>query len=166
MKTWKIISRICLVMALIASLAPQVFAALLTGDRQAVILQGSSGDDTSGVLSFSRLLRIKPDGVVEPFVLPHNKDLIVTWINLQMNAIDTTLATNADLRMGPHYSRALAMSNGGASFTEGLDPGFIISSEGFADPRFNNFYSVNLKNDTIIPGKINVRVIGYLVPVP
>ena len=80
--------------------------------------------------------------------------------------MNTSLATNVDLRMGPFYSRPLTMTNGNAGFIEGFDPGFRINFQGFTDPRYNNFYAVNLKNDSIIPGTINVRLIGYLVPVP
>ena len=68
--------------------------------------------------------------------------------------------------MGPYYSRGLTMNNGGAGFTDSLDPGFIINFQGFTDPRYNNFYMINLKNNAIIPGTINVRLIGYLAPVP
>jgi hypothetical protein len=58
------------------------------------------------------------------------------------------------------------MNNGAAGVTDGGDPGFRINFQGFTDTRYNNFYAVNLKNDGIIPGTINVRLIGYLVPVP
>ena len=43
--------------------------------------------------------------------------------------------------------------------------GLVINFQGFTDTRYNNFYAVNLKNGSTIPGTINVRLIGYLVPV-
>jgi hypothetical protein len=166
MKMRKIFPGICLTVLLITGLTPAAQAALVNNPGQPVILQANSGSDTSGMLSFAKLNRIKPDGTFEPFVLPPNQSIVITWVQLGVNAVDTSLTTIADLRMGPYYSQPWSMSKGGASFQAGLDPGFRINSTGFTDSRYNNFYAVNLKTDGIIPGTINVRLIGYLVSVP
>jgi hypothetical protein len=166
MKTNKIIPGLCLIVLLVASFTPAAQAALVKNPGQPVTLQASSGSDPSGYLSFSKLNRIKADGAIEPFVLPPNQSIVITWVQLGVTAVDTSLKANVDLRMGPYYSRALTMINGNAGLIDGLDPGFRINATGFSDPRYNNFYAVNLKNDGIIPGAINVRLIGYLVPLP
>ena len=144
---------------------PAAQAALINTPGQPVILLGNSGSDTSGILSFTKLNRIKADGTTVPFSMPPNNDIIITWLQFNVNAVDTSLATSADLRVGPYYSRGLTMNNGAASFTDSLDPGFIINLQGFTDSRYNNFYMINLKNNEIIPGTINVRLVGYLAPV-
>lgn len=166
MKTWNIFLGICLLVLCIRGFMPAAQAALINTPGQPVILHGNSGSDTSGILSFAKLNQIKADGTSVPFSIPPNNDLIITWLQFGVNAVDTSLATGADLQMGPYYSRAMAMNNGGAGFTDSLDPGFIISLQGFTDPRYNNFYMINTKNNAIIPGTINVRLIGYLAPVP
>jgi hypothetical protein len=166
MKISKIFPGICLIVLVVAGLIPAAQAALVKSPWQPVDLQGSSGSDTSGILSFSKLNQVKSNGTIVPFVLSPNQDIVITWIQFNVNAVDTSLATNADLRVGPYYSWPAKINNGGAGCTDGLDPGFVINYQGFTDTRYNNFYTVNLKNDGIIPGTINVRLIGYLVPVP
>lgn len=166
MKVRKIIPGICLLALFITGHMPAAQAALINSPSQPVILMGNSGSDTSGILSFAKLNRVKADGTTEPFSMPLNHFIIITWLQFNVNAVDTSLATSADLRVGPYYSRAQNMNNGAAGITDGFDPGFIISLQGFTDSRYNNFSMINLKNDAIIPGTINVRLIGYLAPVP
>jgi hypothetical protein len=165
MKTWNIFLGICLLVLCMSGLMPAAQAALINNPGQPVLLQGNSGSDTSGILSFTKLNRIKADGTSVPFSMPPNNDIIITWLQFNVNAVDTSLTTIADLQVGPYYSRAMTMNNGAAGLTDSLDPGFIISLQGFSDPRYNNFYMVNLKNNAIIPGTINVRLVGYLAPV-
>jgi hypothetical protein len=164
MKTRKTFSGLCLAVALTVGLAPTASAALVTSDTQPVLLFFPyDPSNTTGVVSFSKLQRVKPDGTKETFVLPSDKALVVTFIKIQVKAVDTSLTANADLRMGPYYSRMVSMTNGNAIYNDGLDPGIIIYPQGLTG---NNFYSVNLKNDVIIPGQIQVSLIGYLVPMP
>jgi len=165
MKTWNIFLGICLLVLCIRGFMPAAQAALINTPGQPVILLGNSGSDTSGILSFTKLNQIKADGTSVPFSMPPNNDIIITWLQFNVNAVDTSLATSADLRVGPYYSRGLTMNNGAAGFTDSFDPGFIISLQGFTDSRYNNFYMINFKNNAIIPGTINVRLIGYLAPV-
>jgi len=164
MTTSKIFPGICLAVTLVMGLIPAAQAALVNSPWQPVDLQGNSGTNTSGILSFSNLNQVKSNGTTVPFVLSPNQDIVITWIQFNVNAVDTSLGTNADLRVGPYYSWPAKTNNGGAGFTDGFDPGVRISFQGFTDPGYNNFYAVNLKNDGIIPGTINVRLIGYLVP--
>ena len=83
-------------------LAPAAFGALVTSDTQVVNLGASPpSGDTSGILSFSKLMKLNPNGTQTAFALPANKSLVVTYININVQAVDTQLATNADLRMGP-----------------------------------------------------------------
>lgn len=167
MKTWKIFPAICLAMIITWGLAPAAFGALVTSDRQVVNLGASQpAGDTTGILSFSKLMQLNPNGTQTAFTLPANKSLVVTYININVQAVDTLLATNADLRMGPFYYRTLAMLNGYAGYSETFDPGILIFSSGFTNPNYNNFYAVNLQNSGIIPGRVNVRIIGYLVSYP
>jgi hypothetical protein len=165
MKTWKIFPGICLAVTLVLS-SPGAWAALVNKPSQPVILAGNSGSDTSGILSFAKLNRIKSDGTAVPFVLPSHQKIVITWIQFNFNPVDTSLVTNVDLRVGPYFSWPAKINNGLAYFSDaGIDPGFIINSQGFTDPRYNNFYAVNLANSSIIPGKISVRLIGYLVTI-
>jgi hypothetical protein len=166
MKISKIFPGICLLVLCTTNLMPTAQAALINSPSQPIILQGSSGSDTSGLLSFARLNRVKADGTVEPFSLPSNKSIVITWLTFNITAVDTSLATNLDLRVGPFYSRSMTTNNGAAGLTDGFDPGFIINSQGFTDPLYNNFSAVNLKTDGIIPSTINVRLVGYLVSLP
>ena len=166
MKTWKFFPGICLAVLLVMGFSSAAWTALITSDSQAVLLAYNTGSDTSGIMPFSNLRRIKPDGTVEAFVLPPDKAIVVTWLKLSIAAVNSTLATQADLRMGPYYSRALNMNNGGAGLTEGVGDGFLINPTGFSAPNVSNFYVVNLKTDDIIPGVIDVRLVGFLVPYP
>jgi hypothetical protein len=164
MKNRKIFPAICLAMIITWCLAPAAFGALVTSDRQVVNLgAGQPVGDTTGILSFSKLMQLNPNGTQTAFTLPANKSLVVTYININVQAVQTGLATNADLMMGPFYSRTLAMNNGFASYSETFDPGILIFTSGFTN---HNFYSVDLQNGVIIPGKVNVRIIGYLVSFP
>jgi hypothetical protein len=165
MKTWKIFPGICLAVMLVGGLNLAAPAALVNKPSQPVFLQGNSGTDISGILSFAILNQVKSDGTVVPFIMGPDQDIVITWVQFNVNAVDTSLVTNADLRVGPYYSWPTKINSGAAGFTENFDPGFIISFQGFTDPRYNNFYTVNLENNVIIPGTINVRLIGYLVPV-
>jgi hypothetical protein len=166
MKNWKIIPGICLAVILTISLTPMAWTALITSDSQAVLLQYNTGSDTSGIAAFSNLRRIKPDGTLETFVLPANKAIVVTWLKFNIAAVNTSLVTQADLRMGPFYSRALKMINGNVGIWESIDPGVLISPPGFTSPINSNFYSVNLQTGDIIPGTLDVRLVGFLVPYP
>jgi hypothetical protein len=139
-------------------------AALVKNPKQPIILVGGFGSDTSGILPFSSLVQIKSDGTTVPFVLPPNQDLIITYFHYNHKAVEMSLTTNVDMRMGPFFSRSLMMSNGGSAFIETFDPGFRISLMGLSDPRYNFFYTVNLKTGSIIPGTIGVRLVGYLAP--
>jgi hypothetical protein len=161
----KIFPGICLAVTLVLGLIPAAQAALVNSPWQPLDLQGNSGTDISGILSFSKLNQVKSNGTIVPFVMSPNQKIVITWIQFNVNAVDTSLSTNADLRVGPYLSFPATMNNGAAGVTDGGDPGFIISFQGFTDTRYNNFYAINLKNDGIIPGTINVRLIGYLVPV-
>lgn len=166
MKISKIFPGICLIVLFVSGLIPMAQAALVDNPRQPVDLLYNPGSaDTSGILPFSNLLQVKSDGTSVPFVLPPNQELVVTYVHLGITAVNTSLATNADLRMGPFYSRALSMTNGNAAFIEDLDPGFRINATGFSDPLYNYFSVVDLKNGSIIPGRVVGRLIGYLVPV-
>lgn len=154
-------------MLFVAGLIPAAQAALVQSPWQPVVLQGNTNpDDTSGILPFAKLVRVKSDGTIAPFVLAPNQALVITVVQRVISAVNTTLATNVDLRIGPFYSRPLTTTNGVAGLLEGLDPGFRINFQGFNDSRYNNFYAVDLKNDTIIPGVVSTRLIGYLVPNP
>ena len=101
-----------------------------------------------------------------PFVLPPNQELVITYVHFNLSAVNPSLSTNLDLRIGPFYSRPLTVTNGNVAFIDSSDPGFRINFQGFNDPRYNYFYALDLKNDSIIPGAVSVRLVGYLVPVP
>lgn len=167
MKTWKIFPGMCLAVIITWGLASAAFGALVTSDTQVINLgAGPPTGDTTGILSFSYFFKINPNGTQTTFTLPANKSLVVTYINMNVQAVDTMLATNADLRMGPFYSRTLKMTNGYAGYSETFDPGILIFRSGFTNPSYNSFYAVNLQNSGIIPGRVNVRIIGYLVSYP
>jgi hypothetical protein len=166
MKTWKIVPGICLAMTLVWGLAPAAFGALVTSDAQVVNLGATPpSGDTSGILSFTNLFKINPNGTQTAFTLPANKCLVVTYININVQGA-TSLTTNADLRMGPFYSRVMAMTNGFTGYTETFDPGILINPSGFTNPDYGKFYAVDLQNGQTITGKVNVRIIGYLVSYP
>ena len=167
MKTWKIFPVICLAVIISWVLVPGASGALLTSDKQEVSLTlAFDPNNTTGIVSFSKLNKIKPDGSQEPFVLPAGKAIVITFINFSLKANETSLTANTDLRMGPFYARTMVMSNGNTGYTETFDPGILISSTGFSDPRYNFFHAINLKDDTIIPGQIQVRIVGYLASYP
>jgi hypothetical protein len=165
MQIRKIFPGICLIVLCITGFMPTAQAALINSPSQPVDLQyNPPTDDTSGILPFSKLMRVKSDGTAVPFVLPSNQELVVTYVHLGISAVSPSLATNADLRMGPFYSRSQVMTNGGVSFADSLDPGFRITAGGFSNPLYNYFSVADLKNGGIIPGRITVRLVGYLAP--
>lgn len=167
MKISKIFPHICLTVLCITGLTPRGQAALVNSPWQPVDLQaGPIAGDTSGIMPFANLLRVKSDGTIAPFVLSPNQELVITSVHFNLMAQNTSLTTNVDLCIGPFFSRPLTMNNGSAAFIEGYDPGFRINYQGFNDPRFNYCYGVDLKNNSFIPGAVSVRFIGYLVPVP
>jgi len=167
MKLSKIFPHIFLTVLLITGLTPAAKAALVNSPWQPVDLQASPNPgDTSGIVPFANLIRVKSDGTVAPFVLPFNQKLVITYVHFNLRAVNTSLTTNVDLRIGPFFSRPLMMTNGNAAFIDSLDPGFRINVQGFNDPRYNYFYAVDLKNDSIIPGAVSVRLVGYLVSTP
>jgi hypothetical protein len=111
-------------------------------------------------------MQVKSDGTSVPFVLPPNQELVVTYIYFNIAAATQSLATNADLRMGPFYSRSQVMTNSNAMIIDSLDPGFRINASGFSDPSYNYFSVADLKNGgNKIAGRIVVRLVGYLAPV-
>jgi hypothetical protein len=164
MKLSKIIPHIFLTLLLTAGLTPAAQAALVNSAWQPVDLQASPNPgDTSGVLPFANLMRVKSDGTLTPFVLPPNQQLVITYVHFGISAVNTSLTTNVDLRMGPFYSRPLMMTNGNAAFIDSTDPGFRINIQGFNDSRYY-FYAVDLKNNSTIQGSVGVKLIGYLAP--
>ncbi|MDO9530561.1 MAG: hypothetical protein Q7O12_00290 [Deltaproteobacteria bacterium] len=153
-------------MLFVAGLIPAAQAALVQSPWQPVVLQGNPNPgDTSVILPFSKLIRVKSDGTSVPFVLAPNQELVITYVHFNLNAVDPSLTTNLDLRVGPFYSRPLMMTNGNVAFIDGFDPGFRINYNGFNDPHYNYCYAVDLKNDSIIPGVVSVKLVGYLAPV-
>lgn len=167
MQTSKIFPGICLIVLIVAGLTPTVQAALVQSPWQPVVLQGNPNPgDTSGILPFANLLRVKSHGTIVPFVLPPNQELVITYVHFNLFAVNPSLTTNVDLRIGPFYSRPLTVTSGSVGFIDGSDPGFRINYNGFNDPRYNYCYAVDLKNDSIITGAVSVRLVGYLVPVP
>jgi len=164
MKVRKIIPGICLLALFITGLMPAAQAVLVNNPWQPVDLRNLASD-TSGILPFSQLVQVKSDGTSVPFVLPPNQELVVTYVHLGITAVSTSLVTNVDLRMGPFYSRSLMMTNGSAAFIDSFDPGFRINAAGFSDPLYNYFSVADLKNGGIVPGRIVVRLVGYLAPV-
>jgi hypothetical protein len=166
MKIRKIVSGICLAALCITGFMPSAQAALLNSLKQPVdLLYNPGSGDTSGILLFSQLLRVQSDGTLAPFVLPPNQELVVNYMHFDIHAGNPSLATNADLRMGPFYSRSLMMTNGTTAFIDSLDPGFRINAAGFSDPAYNYFSVADLKNGGNIAGRITVRLVGYLAPV-
>ena len=120
MKTSKFFPGICLAVTLVMGLHVAAWAALVNSPDQPGHPQGNSGSDTSGILSFATLYRIKADGTIDPFPfsLPANRAMVITWLQVGVNAVDTLLATNADLRMvlrfpGPVYDQRRRRSHGG-----------------------------------------------------
>ena len=167
MKLRKIFPFIGLTVLFMVGLTPGAQGALVNSPWQPVDLEGiPSPGDTSGILPFANLLRVKADGTKTPFVLPPNQELVITYVHFNIRASETTLTTNVDLRIGPFFSRPMTMNNGSAAFVEGYDPGFRINFQGFTDPRYNYCYGVNLKNNSFIPGAVSVRLIGYLASAP
>jgi hypothetical protein len=165
MKTLTVFLGICLLVLCMSGLMPAAQAALIKNPTQPVdLLCNPPLEDTSGILLFSQLVRIKTDGTSVPFVLPSNQDLVVTYVHLDIAAVNTSLTTNVDLRMGPFYSHSLSMTNGRAAFIDSLDPGFRISAAGFSNPLYNYFSVADLKNGGIVSGRIVVRLVGYLTP--
>ncbi len=166
MKTWRIIPGIFLAVIMIMALAPAARGALLNREYQAFQLGGSS--DTTGILSFTKLNVLMPDGTqVAIGTLPPTAPakLVITFININFHAVNSSLNTNVDICMGPFYSRTVWLSNGSGGYTDAFDPGIVISPSGFNNPSYNNFYAIN-QNGDIIPGTVNVRLLGYVVFTP
>lgn len=120
------------------------------------ITQVVSPTSNSGSFPISSMLIVKANGQLEPIPgsMPGNQVFIVTRIIGYFIATDPNLNTGTTFNLGDYYRLSPQISNGFGTFVEGITPGVPITNLGalvyLTDP-----------NKAVIPGVLNLRVMGY-----
>jgi hypothetical protein len=146
-----------LVMALVA----------VTGAESASILENAyqicqvvSPSGNSGIFPISGMMVVSPTGVQAPISapLPENWEFILTRVIWNFIATDTTLTGPLQLNVGDYYRLNAQSTSGFAAAMDGFAPGIPIVNLGATVfvQRFGD------ATNTPIPGKLNLRLMGYL----
>ena len=129
-------------------------ASILASANQ--IAQVVSPTSNSGSFPISSMLRVNANGQLEPIPapMPENEVFIVTRIIGYFIADEPSLNTGTTFNLGDYYRMSPQISNGFCTFMEGITPGVPITNLGalvyLTDP-----------NKAVIPGVLNLRVMGY-----
>jgi hypothetical protein len=123
------------------------------------IAQVVSPPGNTGSFPISSMLVVKAKGQLEPIPmpLPENQVFIVTRIIGYFIADNPNLNDLTTFNLGDYYRTSPVLTNGFWSFTDGITPGIPITNLGAT-------VYLHLEADstkTPIPGKLNLRVMGY-----
>jgi hypothetical protein len=132
-------------------------ASILTSTDQ--IAQVVSPTSNNGSFSISSMLRVRGDGQLEPIPgpIPENQVFIVTRIIGYFIADDPNFTGLATFNLGDYFRMSPYISAGFCTFLDNITPGVPITS-------LNPTVYLHLEYDpskAAIPGKLNVRVMGY-----
>jgi hypothetical protein len=132
-------------------------ASILTSADQ--IAQVVSPTGNNGSFPISSMLRVKGNGQLAPISgpMPENQVFIVTRIIGYFIAEDPNFNGLATFNLGDYYRGSPQISNGFCTFMDGLTPGVPITN--LAPTVYLHLESDSTK--AVIPGKLNLRVMGY-----
>jgi hypothetical protein len=133
-------------------------ASTLTSADQ--IAQVVSPTINNGSFPISSMLRVKGDGQLEPISgpMPENQVFIATRIIGYFIADDPTFTGLATFNLGDYFRMSPYISAGFCTFLDNITPGVPITN-------LNPTVYLHLEYDSskaVIPGKLNVRVMGYV----
>jgi hypothetical protein len=109
------------------------------------------------------MLRVKGNGQLEPIPgpMPENQVFIVTRIIGYFIADDPNFNGLATFNLGDYYRSSPQITNGFCTFMDGLTPGVPITN-------LTPTVYLHLESDlakAVIPGKLNLRVMGYVTTI-
>jgi hypothetical protein len=131
---------------------------ILTSTNQ--IAQVVSPAGNSGSFLISSMLGVDRSGALKPISgpMPANTVFIVTWICGNFIAADPSLNASTTFNLGDYYRMSPQITNGFASFAEGISPGIPVNNLGAT-------VYLHLASDqkkAPITGVLNLRVMGYV----
>lgn len=147
-----------------------ILALLLAGAASASIIknvyqigQVVSPQPNTGQFTLASMQEVDPSGVLKPIPgpLPANQVFILTKVTYNFTATDTQLNSAVTLNVGDYYRMGATLSSGFCTGNDSIAPGIPIVNLGA------NVY-VNQNSDpskTPIPGKLNLRLIGYIADI-
>jgi len=109
------------------------------------------------------MLRVKANGQLEalPVLMPENQMFIATRIIGYFIADDPNLNGSATFNLGDYYRSSPQISNGFGTIIEGITPGVPITN---LTPTVYLHLASDLTKQ-VIPGKLNLRVMGYITTI-
>lgn len=155
-KIWLAAAGGLLSLLFLAQSSPAGPSKLLTKGKQAMNVYATS--NSTGVISSQSVLQIKPDGSMVPVQPPENTYVVI-------NQIFATFFYGANpppdgpvtFQMGPFYRLRGTIAAGSVGFEDNIDPGIVIGDADFT------FQVVDATN-TVIPGTLTIRGVGYYTP--
>jgi hypothetical protein len=149
---------VMLVMLMLLAAGAASGDSILTSTNQ--IGQVVSPAGNSGSFPISSMLAVDRNGALQPISgpMPPNTVIIVTWISGNFIAANPSLNASTTFNLGDYYRMSPQITNGFASFAEGISPGIPITNLGAT-------VYLHLASDTAktpITGVLNLRVMGYV----
>jgi hypothetical protein len=155
MKIWKTGLLFLAILSWSLTFSADKAAAEITNASQLVNLYGSS---TTGVInSFSQVL---PNGTLQANPIPQGKAVVIQYIKFVFTADTNPSGFPLRLIIGTYYTQFISTS------TYGPVPGETILPIGFAvsDNSALNAKVVNINTGLVYPGKLEVQLLGYVLP--
>jgi hypothetical protein len=163
MKPKRFYLTICLISIFILASAGMARSGILDAASQMVNLTGNGAVP----VAFTSFQQVLPDGTSQPFTLPSDKVFVITKVIWSFYPQNTSFTGSAQLRFGTNptstafYSKRTSFTNGSGSgendnIPTGIPIGVWTQSYGA--------YVVNLADNTLLPGTLSMRVVGFLAP--
>ena len=147
-----------------------ILALLMAGAASASIINNVnqigvavSPQPNTGQFTIASMKVVDPNGNLQPVTstMPANKVLIITKVTYDFTATDTNLNSKVTLNVGDYFRMGATLSSGFCTGNDSIAPGIpIVNLE-------KNVY-LNQNSDTQktpIPGKLNLRIIGYIADI-
>jgi hypothetical protein len=147
-----------------------ILGLLLAGAASASIIDNAyqmtqivSPQPNSGSFIISSMKVVDRNGDLQalPGTMPANKVFILTKVTVNFTATDTSLTNKVTLNVGDYYRMGFVLSGGFCAGSDGIVPGIPIAD-------LSDFVYLNKNEDPTklpIPGKLNLRLIGYLADI-
>jgi hypothetical protein len=118
-------------------------------------------------VDFPSFQQVLPDGTSQPFTLPSGKVFVITKVIWSFYPQNTSFTGSAQLRFGTSptsiafYSKRTSFTNGGGSGeNDNIPTGIPIA----VWTQSYGAYVVNLADNTLLPGTLFMRVVGFIAP--
>jgi hypothetical protein len=152
MKIWKTGLLVLAILAWSLVSSADKAAAEITNASQLVNMSGSS---TTGVInSFSLVM---PNGTLQANPIPQGKAVVIQYINCYY--IGDNPVGNFKLKIGTYYDKVIQLGVNNILWETILPIGFAVS-----DNNALNAKVVSVSTGLVLPGKVEVQLLGYVLP--